>query len=184
MEYEELEVKAFNNLSGHIDGVYRDKNGKYWIIDYKTSSVRVIKSQKENPTLPYAKNKAQIMAYVALIERCYDIKIEGWSLLYIARDDPFTYKVVSGTVSDRIKERIIRKCKEYDDQYEVYKRLKDPKTATWSDMQKLIEGKQCKTFEFYSEHFSGFKGCPLAPVCFTKRLTPTVKRVFLDWKKS
>lgn len=175
MEYVEFEVKAFKHLSGHIDGVFRDKNGKYWIIDYKTCSIRVILSQKSNPTLPYSKNKSQIMAYCALIEKVYRIKIEGWALLYIARDDPKVHAIKAGRVSRRTKERILEKCKLYDDQFEVVQNIQ-----SFKDLKYLIDTKPCNSYEFYSAHFKGFKGCPLESVCFTPHLNSVIKEAYID----
>ena len=179
MEYEEFEVKAFRHLSGHIDGVFQDAEGRFWVIDYKTTSCRAIDAQKEWPTFPYAKNKAQIMTYCALIEQKYDIKIEGWALLYVARDDPFRVQVCAGVVNAKQKAKIIAKCKLYDDQYEVMQGKMQK-----SDPEFLIETKPCKSYEFYTEHFKGMTGCPLEAVCFQpKRLLETVKMTYIDYKK-
>lgn len=63
MRYEELTVSAFKYVSGHLDGIYKTKDGEYFVVDYKTSSVRVIESQHERRTLPYHHNVCQIRAY-------------------------------------------------------------------------------------------------------------------------
>lgn len=179
MEYEEFEVKAYRHLSGHIDGVYQSTNGSFWVIDYKTSSVKNIKQHRKFGDLfPYAKNKAQIMTYCALLEEKYDIKISGWSLLYIARDDPYTIEVCSGVTPEKAKKSILRKCKQYDEQWEVIQNLRTP-----ADIEYLVETKPCKTREFYNEHFKGFHGCPLEAVCFTRSIKSFATETLKDYRK-
>jgi len=169
MEYEEFEVEAFNHLSGHIDGVYEAEDGSFWVIDYKTSSLRIVATQDKEPTLPYAKNKAQIMAYCALIEKKHKIKISGWALLYIARDNPRRIHISADTITDKVKQRIYDKCRVYDEQFEVVQSIR-----SWKDIVYLIDTKPCATVEFYSKHMGGFSGCQLQPVCFHR---PSLDRV-------
>jgi hypothetical protein len=180
MEYEEFEVKAFRHLSGHIDGVYEDSRGQFWVIDYKTTSVKNIRRHKrEGGLFPYAKNKAQILTYCALIEKKYKIVIAGWALLYVARDDPFMVEVSTGTVTKTIKKAIIKKCELYDEQYEVIQDLQ-----TKEDIEFLIDTKPCKSIGYYNEHFKGFTGCPLESLCFTPKIEKFVKLTFRDYKKA
>lgn len=178
MEYEEFEVKAFRHLSGHIDGVFEASDGTFWVIDYKTSSVKnIYKHRKERDLFPYAKNKAQIMTYCALLEQKYKIKIKGWCLMYVARDDPFMVEVCSGVTDEKAKKSIIRKCKVYDEQYDVILNLR-----TADHIRYLIETKPCKSREFYNEHFKGFHGCPLEAVCFTRSLEKFAVSTLKDYR--
>lgn len=170
MEYVEFTVTAFDHVSGHLDGVFKDKNGEFWVIDYKTSSTFVIDSQRRNPTLPYVKNLHQIRTYVPLIEKQFDIKVAGWILVYCARDTPTKIHVESGRLSEKTKANIIKRVKSYDDQYQVVQTLSTPKQLDY-----LCKTKFCTSHEHYLEHMKGFKACPLESVCFTKQL----KRVML-----
>lgn len=179
MEYEEFEVKAFRHLSGHIDGVYEDRQGNFWVIDYKTTSIKNIDRHREEGDLfPYAKNKAQIMTYCALIEKKHKIKISGWALLYVARDDPFMCEISVGTVNAKQKRLILKRCELYDEQFEVIQNIQG-----FDDLRFLIETKPCKSYDFYLEHFKGFTGCPLEAVCFTKQLVPIIKSTYKDFIK-
>lgn len=177
MEYEEFTVKYGKNLTGHLDGVYKDSNGKYWVIDYKTSSVRMIRrhDQEPDPIFPYTKNRVQILSYCALIENHFDIKIEGWILLYVARDNPAICRAVSGVASSKQKARILKTIGRYDVQYSRVSELK-----SWDDILWLIEEKPCKTREQYEQFYAGFKGCPLHAVCFTSELKRTMKLEFKE----
>lgn len=182
MEYEEFTVGYGKHCSGHIDGVWRSKDGSYWVIDYKTSSVRNIQSQRYKPTFPYEKNRVQIMSYCALIEKIHNIKISGWMLLYIARDDPFTYKVVGDEITPREKKSILKSIGKWDDQYGVVKTIEAHKGSV-QEVKWLIETKICKDYDFYERFMKGFKGCPLESVCFTKKLNSVIKGAYLDHKE-
>lgn len=179
MEYEEFTVRAFRNVSGHLDGVYEDSRGKFWVIDYKTSSCKAIYAHRKSPEpfFPYAKNRVQIMSYCGLIEHTYDIKIEGWALLYISRDDPLrTFEIVGDRISDTQKASVMKKIKSYDRQYGVVQNL-----CSVDDIDYLIERKTCKTVEFYNEFMKGFNGCPLEALCFTKRLPQFMDDTFEEY---
>ena len=75
-EYEEFTVTAFDHVSGHLDGVWKSSEGKYYVIDYKTSSSRNLWThRKRSAIFPYVKNKVQILSYCSLLEHIYDITI-------------------------------------------------------------------------------------------------------------
>jgi hypothetical protein len=177
MKYEEFTVTAFKHVSGHTDGLFEDSNGEFWVIDYKTSSVRVIESQKFKSTLPYVKNKHQIMSYVPMIESLLKIKVAGWLLIYCARDNPQIHKVIGSRVSSQKKKRILEKIELYDQQYEEILHLK-----SLSQIKFLHDTKFCADYEHYEEHMKGFSGCPLESVCFTSSLKPLLKTTFLEYK--
>lgn len=171
MEYEEFSVKAFKHLSGHLDGVWQAKDGRYYVIDYKTCSVRALAMHKKEGTLPYVKNQVQIMTYCALIEKTLGIKISGWLLIYVARDNPMMhFKVVGGMITPEEKSRLYEMARKYDRHYEALLGCKE-----WRTVKMFIREKPCRDYDYYSEYFKGFKGCPLESVCFTKHLKSTVK---------
>lgn len=70
-------------IVGHLDGAVLLKSGKIIIIDYKTTSIRKMET---NGLLPGLENVRQIEAYAALLKQeGYDI--DGWTLIYIARNN-------------------------------------------------------------------------------------------------
>lgn len=182
MNYEELTVKAFRNVSGHLDGIWRSEDGKYYLVDYKTSSVKVITTQKSNPTLPYHHNVCQIKAYCALIELMFDIEISGWILMYVARDDPMVFsKPVGQYINAKQKKRELKKIKGYDRDWDRVMNL-----FKFSDLLEIIEDKPCDSYEFYKKHFDHFDPCILASsgICFKpKKLKETMKIVWQDRPK-
>jgi hypothetical protein len=179
MEYEEFTVRYGKYSTGHIDGVYKDSEGNYWILDYKTSSVKACRRHKTEPdgVFPYTKNKIQVQSYAALIELEFDIKIKGWILLYVARDDPKICVSVSGLTSSDDKRRILKRIDSYNIQWGRVQ-----STESYADVQWLIDHKPCKTREYYEQFFGGFKGCPLHTVCFTEQLDHVMKREFKEGK--
>lgn len=167
MDYEELTVRYGRHASGHLDGVYKSKNGRYYLIDYKTSSVKVIKGNEKTKKLPYTNNVAQIKAYCALIELVLDIKISGWLLVYVARDNPMkTVLCVGENIKDKEKATILEKIRNYNRQYDrvMFTKKKE-------DLNYLVENKPCKTrADYINEYHSVFAPCPLSinNVCFKK----------------
>lgn len=72
-------------VQGHIDAIFKDKTGKYWILDLKTSSLKAAEEKAKNPPLGY---KRQVRAYAYLLWKQYGIKVAGVMLLFIPRDNP------------------------------------------------------------------------------------------------
>lgn len=166
MEYEELTVRYGTYMSGHVDGVYRAADGRFFILDYKTSTVRTTDAAKKDPTLlPYHGNKEQIKAYVALVEREFGIPIAGWVLLYIGRDNPgYAFYPAFGLVSEKEKRERLAIIDQYDRHYGYLR-----KGLTHKRVIKLIEEKPCKDFDQYEREYKGHNECPLAPVCFNRQ---------------
>lgn len=180
MEYIELEVAFGKYLSGHIDGVWQAHDGKYFVIDYKTSSVEAIKKQAKTPTFPYLTNKAQIKAYCSLVELIFNIKIEGWILIYMARDNPMqTYKCVGELITSREKHRLITKMERYDEHYHIIRTARK-----FIHIQPLIENKPCKHYDDYLSEYDSIEGCPLSKICFSKDILETrIKNTWVRYRK-
>lgn len=179
MDYEELTVRRGKHLTGHIDGVWRAKDGRYFIVDYKTSSVKAIKNNPQTKYMPYKKNVAQIMAYCALLEKELDIEISGWILFYVARDNPMKTSLPCGEmVNARQKKKLLQKIDLWNKHYGTVMNAR-----RFADLITLVDEKPCKDFEYYnaSAYHDPFKPCPLgmSGICFNpKKLQETLKE---DW---
>lgn len=173
MEYVEFEVTAFKHVSGHTDGLYLDTQKRNWLIDYKTSSMRVLNYQKSNPTLPYRKNVQQIESYVPMLERKLDIEIAGWLLGYVPRDDPKTICVKGKAMTQKKKDATWQRIKLYDDQYEEVLNL-----GSLRQLRFLRDTKFCRNYDHYLRDMKGFKACPLEGVCFTNGLGRVLRQDF------
>jgi len=182
--YEELGIKFKKTVRGHTDGLFLYE-GEYWVGDYKTASVVKCDKYKEEvvdgkePSLPLRGNREQIRSYVVLLEREYKIKIRGWALLYLARDNPFKHNVVCiEEFDDDLRAEYRKLMSLYDKQYDAMLDVDNSHTG----LDFLIETKPCKCDADYQELFaSDFKECPLYSVCFDehkliKKLGPLVRR--------
>lgn len=90
MKYHEVEIK-YKGIVGHVDAIFVDKQGRYWILDFKTASVKGAATKATRPDKGY---KEQVEAYALLMELQYKIKIAGTILMFIKRDgikDPVVY---------------------------------------------------------------------------------------------
>lgn len=168
MMYHELLVKFKRHVSGHLDGVFRNSKGEYFVIDYKTSSVRVLLSNRKTKVLPYNHNVAQIKAYCALAEEIYEVKISGWILVYMARDSPQRFHLPVGEyISEKEKEKLKKEISTYDSHYDTVMNLHRIQEA-----KRLIFEKPCTSAKIYQEKFKGYIDCPLAVggVCFNPQI--------------
>lgn len=84
MKYHELLID-YKGIVGHIDGVFRDRRGRYWILDYKTSSLKGAPYKLKSPGAAY---KEQVETYATLLYLQYKIKVEGVMLMFLPRDNP------------------------------------------------------------------------------------------------
>ena len=100
MEYHELTVRQerpHGVVSGHIDGVYRDKTGRYWIIDYKTTGLDSVMEKIKDPPIAY---RHQVRMYAYLLWLQYGIKVAGVMLVFIPRDKPHRRETWAELVED------------------------------------------------------------------------------------
>ena len=114
----EHEYKKFP-IVGHLDGAILLKNGKIVIIDYKTTSMRKLETKGLLPSLD---NVRQIEAYAALLKReGYDI--DGWTLIYIARNNgQRVYKSSTAFYGQSFEEeypRILKRLARYEKDFLV-----------------------------------------------------------------
>lgn len=84
MEYDEIEI-SYKGVVGHIDAVFRDKYGRYWIVDFKTTSLKSALKKMKTPGVGYTE---QVEAYALMLWLEHGIKVEGVVLMFIKRDNP------------------------------------------------------------------------------------------------
>jgi hypothetical protein len=83
-QYHEIEID-WRGIKGHIDGIFRDKQGRLWILDFKTTSRKSAPRKKTNPGITYIE---QLEVYAVLFELQYGMKIAGIMNAFILRDNP------------------------------------------------------------------------------------------------
>jgi hypothetical protein len=170
MHYHELEIKYRGIVLGHIDGLFRldpSKGNKsiHVMVDYKTTSTKKIALKGAKSPFPYGYNVSQIEAYVPLAEIQYEITVDYWLLIYLARDAPFKWgRAIKGkhlTIDDKdkIKKKIDRWVKTH--------RLV-LKAETTEHFEKIETRKLCKSLEDYNSNYKEeYNSCEFCDKCFT-----------------
>lgn len=84
MEYHELLIN-YKGVVGHIDAVFKDRKGRYWILDFKTCTLSGAQYKAKSPGAAYAE---QVETYALMLYKQYGIKVEGVMLMFLPRDNP------------------------------------------------------------------------------------------------
>lgn len=101
--YEEVEIDigtkgGRNGIQGHIDGIFLDSLKRYWIIDFKTTTLAGAPKKEVDPGEGY---RRQIRAYAVLLKKQYGIKVHGLMLVFIPRDNPRKPYIWEHVLSDK-----------------------------------------------------------------------------------
>lgn len=160
-EYVEICIN-YNGLKGHVDCIYEMPDGTYWVLDYKTSTKGAIKMSPSK--LPKREHLMQVPTYCYVLEKKNGLKISGFSLLYLSRDNPFEFREIARDWNKRwraeIKELIIDQKKKY-------------RAAVNSFIQNKPEismkCKPCQRKGDYEKMMPAYEPCPMEEVCFSKR---------------
>lgn len=109
MDYHELLID-YKGVVGHIDAVFKDKKGRYWILDFKTCSVSGAPYKQKRPGAAYIE---QVETYAYMLWKQYGIRVEGVMLMFIPRDNP-TSPTVWVDVLDKLDfKRVGKRIKTY-----------------------------------------------------------------------
>ena len=167
MFYEELEISALGSV-GHVDCVFVIRDGRWWVVDYKTTLKRKIDEHK----LPEANHLYQLRAYAYILKFYYDLPIQGFSLVYMPRDNPFKFYEYSHDFDTpeehKIAEEVLKGERKKYKASERSCKTGNPKYA--------IEAKPCSCEEDYHEKINFYNECPLLGICFK----PDKLEAFLD----
>ena len=136
--YDEIDLD-YKGIQGHIDAVFQDRQGDYWILDFKTTSTNNADDKAKRPPTNY---KRQVRAYAYLLWKQHKIKVKGLMLVFIPRDNPKNITIWE----HRIKE------KDFDDfrdelLIDLNLHKKTMVAQTISDMKPLLlscDGEYCK----------------------------------------
>lgn len=113
MKYHEALIDH-KGVVGHIDAIFQDRNGKYWILDFKTCTVKGAGYKIKSPGAAY---REQVETYALMVWLQHKIKVEGVMLMFIPRDDPkepsIWVDLIDGSKLRVVKQRI----KEYKAQH-------------------------------------------------------------------
>lgn len=144
---------------------------KAMIPTHNTSSVRAVDHfRRTRKGYPYSSNKFQIRSYAAYLEQQYGIEIEGWVLIYAARDNPKThYAMCGGILDEKDRKWINRYVKVSDEMFDIVRNKVKTNTLDPDDIQSLCKYKLCDSQEFYDrEVHDQYNPCPYVSKCFTR----------------
>ena len=156
MKYNELEV-AYNIITGHVDIIAKVGKGKYWAGDFKTAGLKKI----EEITSPSVGYLYQISSYAWILKNVYGINIVGFSIFYITRDSPGTYKEFKYDFDEEAE----AKAKKLIDR-EIKKYKSAEKALKTKDVMHAIDTKPCKSKDHYHKIYGKYPNCPFEDVCF------------------
>lgn len=108
-DYHEIEIK-WKGVVGHIDGIFKDRKGRYWILDFKTTSTKGATKKEKDPGPVYTE---QVEAYAYFLKLQYGIAVEGVMLVFIVRDNPETPVVWTRPITQNDRLRIKAKFLAY-----------------------------------------------------------------------
>lgn len=178
IEYTELGGTWGSNVHWHTDGLFRTRKKRHWVVDFKSTSTYAIEQHRKTKTVfPYTSNRFQIESYIPLIEDTYNIEIDGWLLVYAARDNPnhiFKVEVVGGVVNDQRKEDLRAVLEQNDKDFPVALGVKEQPVKVF---KRLAKTKLCEDRDYY-DHFihDQWDPCPLHKVCFGGKLQPKLQK--------
>lgn len=135
-KYNEVEID-YKGIHGHIDAIYKDKFGRLWILDFKTTSLKGAPGKKKDPGVAY---KEQIETYAVLTELQYGLKIEGFADAFIVRDNPTSNEppVWSRPLTDEVRKAVRTRLTRYK---KMHKAALDAKTK--ADALALFDWGRC-----------------------------------------
>lgn len=166
MEYVEKCIN-YNGLKGHIDCIFKMPDGSYWIVDYKTTTKGILKSNK----LPKREHLMQVPTYCYVLEKKYGMKISGFSLLYFSRDNPYEFREYAEQWAPRRRDEIKKLIKA---QKEIYRASVN--SFLKNDPDIAIKKKPCQCPDDYERLMPAYDACPMESVCFHK---PTLRKALL-----
>lgn len=175
MDYIEFTLK-YRGIDGHIDAIIKLDNGDWWVGDYKTTSMKKIMGDY----LPEKKHLHQLPFYVFALEKKYGkkfkMKIKGFSLIYIPRDNPFAFVEHKELWNDKWR---IKCHNQFEAEYEKWEAINsDLETETFNE---VIRTKACKSMAEYRSVMHVYEDCPLLDVCFTQKKLRNLLGSWVDY---
>lgn len=167
MEYVEKMIK-YKGLKGHIDAIVKLEGGGWWVADYKTTTKNNL--LKTNG-LPHKAHLKQLPTYCYVLEKKYKMRVVGFSLLYLSRDNPFQFHEHSELWDNMWRKRTREIIKEERKKFQagvISFRDRDPTQA--------IKRKPCSCLAQYEKEIDFYDPCPLLDVCFKPGLKQELKK--------
>lgn len=177
MDYVEKEID-YRGIKGHVDCIMKLKGGGWWVADYKTCTKTKI--DRGAAVLPERAHMNQVPTYCYALEKQYGIKVLGFSILYLSRDNPFLFYEHAERWTDvwrsETKEMLRQQIRMYKASM-LSLAVKDPKYA--------VRTKPCTSLRHYNEKQAGYTPCPYLDQCFKPGFTEYLQSqmALLDYSK-
>ncbi len=126
-EYHEVDIN-YKGVVGHIDAIYKDDQGRLWILDFKTTSVAQAPKKKRDPGVVY---REQVETYAVLTELQHKIKIAGYSDAFVVRDNPMKQDPVTWCepLTDKKRKQVRVRLTKYKKMHNAYLEASTKKEA-------------------------------------------------------
>lgn len=158
MDYVEKEVD-YNGIKGHVDCIVKLAGGGWWVADYKTSTGNKI--DKGTSLLPERAHEHQVPTYCLALEKQYKLKVAGYSILYLSRDNPYKFFEYAGrwddTLRKKTKKMVMRQRKMFQAALMAVVR---------KDVSYAVDHKPCTSRRYYEEQHKCYSECPFVDQCF------------------
>ncbi|MNQ75429.1 PD-(D/E)XK nuclease superfamily protein [compost metagenome] len=173
MEYVEKEIR-YKGLKGHIDAIVKLDGGGWWVADYKTCTKNKI-AKKGKDALPFKAHLKQIPSYCYVLEKKYGMKIKGFSLLYLSRDNPFHFFEYSEPWTERWRVKV---KKVISDEKRKYR--SGVQSFYERDVKHAIANKPCSCLAQYESEINFYEECPLLGICFKPNLDKKLRAMLKE----
>jgi hypothetical protein len=185
-EYVELTL-YYNGLSGHCDLLFK-VDGKYYLVDIKTTSTFLFDSTKlalDKGYYPAKKYFHQIESYAVMLEKQFDIKIEQYAILYVSRDRTSTKRKGHMLFVRKLNNRMRRERWELLDKQTANNKLveKYEKSQSKKLLTKIWENRPCqKPSDYKNEMGPKFfdKVCTFHKdkTCYSGKIIKTIEKMY------
>lgn len=153
------------HFRGFVDGIWKipkELGGGYWIIDYKTTSMK----KMERNEYPERKHLYQLPVYAHILKKKYGLDVKGFSLIYVPRDNPrnfYEYREEWNKDWEKWSEKVIKE--------NVGRQVAIDKDLKLKTYENIIKTKPCATERDFEKKMSnGFDECPMIDVCFNRQM--------------
>lgn len=156
-EYVEFRVDM-NGVRGHIDAVIPMANDRIWIGDYKTSTQTYVAAKGD----VHKEHLMQIPSYCLILEQKYKQDVAGFSLLYLARDNP-------GNFHEKAFKWDNNRRNDAQDVIDLntLRYTSAVKSLLTRNPAKAVACKSCKFPSDYERNMAAYEPCPWAEFCFS-----------------
>ena len=175
MAYVEIAIER-DDIIMYLDSVIvvgKGKKARAIVLDLKSCTSNAAFKARTPADLAKHNNIAQIRAYAVEFEREYDVRVEGYGLAYIPRDNPRGFKVHYVPFDDAEASRAFKAYKRERKKWHLTNEVVESQ-----EIEALEKGRLCSSSNEHDK-LHPFEPCPLSSVCFSDLHLHRVLRNFI-----